>query len=233
MAREAERGSAADPACATVDLPSWAEARAAAMHTERRDAAENRRRILDTARTLFGARGVDAVTMQDIGREAGVGQGTLYRRYAHKGVLCEALLEDSMLGLYQTLTADADAGSPLAHLERLLDRLVAFNEANAPLLIGACAERPGEWYRSPLYVWLHGTIAALLRRAADARETEAVDIEATADALLAALDIELYRFQREQRGFAPERIAAGVRRTVAGLRAPVATPSGVVYERSR
>jgi AcrR family transcriptional regulator len=222
MVRSAESEAAGEGACATADLPSWAAARAAAIRTERRDAAENRRRILASARTLFGERGVDAVTMQEIGREAGVGQGTLYRRYAHKGVLCEALLEDSTLDLYEAIAADVETESPRAHLERLIERVIAFNEANASLLVGACGERPGAWYRSPLYVWLHGTIAALLRRAADAGEIGAIDTDATADTLLAALDIELYRFQREQRGFTPERIAAGLRRIIAGLRAPTA-----------
>ncbi|HZG64870.1 MAG TPA: helix-turn-helix domain-containing protein, partial [Rubrobacteraceae bacterium] len=64
-------------------------------HGERRDAAESRRRVLDTARELFEERGVDSVSMHEIGRAAGVGQGTLYRRYEHKGALCSALLFES------------------------------------------------------------------------------------------------------------------------------------------
>ena len=53
------------------------------MHTEtplRRDAAANRERILDTARRLFSEQGLDA-SMDDVARGAGVGAGTLYRRF--------------------------------------------------------------------------------------------------------------------------------------------------------
>jgi hypothetical protein len=52
---------------------------------ERRDAAENRQQVLAAASRLFAARGVAAVSMDEIAREACVGKGTLYRRYAHKG----------------------------------------------------------------------------------------------------------------------------------------------------
>ena len=61
---------------------------------ERRDAAEHRQRILNVAQRLFAEHGVDAVSMHQIARAAGIGQGTLYRRYAHKGELCMDLLHE-------------------------------------------------------------------------------------------------------------------------------------------
>src|SRR4051794_8640134 len=61
---------------------------------ERRDAAEHRRRILIAARALFAAQGIDATNMTEIARTAHIGQGTLYRRFAHKGELCEALMKE-------------------------------------------------------------------------------------------------------------------------------------------
>lgn len=51
--------------------------------SERRDAAANREQILATARMLFAEREVDLVTMEEIAAAAGVGKGTLYRRYPH------------------------------------------------------------------------------------------------------------------------------------------------------
>src|SRR5215471_19498441 len=59
---------------------------------ERRDAAEHRQRILEVARRLFAQQGVEAVSMHQIALATGIGQGTLYRRYANKGELCMDLL---------------------------------------------------------------------------------------------------------------------------------------------
>src|SRR5256714_5664055 len=56
--------------------------------TERRDATEHRPSILEVARRLFAARGVDAARMHQIAMAAGIGQGTLYRRYAQTASRC-------------------------------------------------------------------------------------------------------------------------------------------------
>jgi len=61
---------------------------------ERADAARNRLRILEAAERLFAARGIAGVTMDDIAAEAGVGKGTLYRRFGDKGGLAVALLDE-------------------------------------------------------------------------------------------------------------------------------------------
>ncbi len=61
---------------------------------ERRDAAEHRQRILEVARRLFAQQGIEAVSMHQIALAAGIGQGTLYRRYANKGELCLDLLRE-------------------------------------------------------------------------------------------------------------------------------------------
>ena len=57
-----------------------------------RDAARNRARILAAARELFAERGLE-VTMDEIARHAGVGVGTVYRRFRQRSELIEALFE--------------------------------------------------------------------------------------------------------------------------------------------
>ncbi|WP_051797255.1 TetR/AcrR family transcriptional regulator [Catenuloplanes japonicus] len=59
----------------------------------RRDAAENRRRILTAARRLFGPGG-DAVHVRDIARDAGVSAATLYRHFPARRDLMDAVLAD-------------------------------------------------------------------------------------------------------------------------------------------
>jgi AcrR family transcriptional regulator len=193
--------------------------------TERRDAAENRRRILAAARELVAAHGVDAVSMNQIAQAAGIGPGTLYRRFAHKGLLCAALLEESAARFHGELAAlmeRRDPPAPLATLGVVLERVVAYNEANGPLL-GAVAdaawgERRAIVYDGPFYGWLHHIVSTLLGRAVAAGECRALDTAWFADALLAPLAIDLYLFQRRVRGFESGRIAAATRQLVAELR---------------
>ena len=73
--------------------------------TLRRDAVQNRERLLAAARELFAERGFD-VTLDDIARHAGVGVGTAYRRFANKGELLDALFAEQTV----EVAAAADAG---------------------------------------------------------------------------------------------------------------------------
>ena len=59
----------------------------------RREAAENRDRLLYAARQVFAVRGLDA-GVDEIARAAGVGMGTLYRRFPTKQALIDELVGD-------------------------------------------------------------------------------------------------------------------------------------------
>jgi AcrR family transcriptional regulator len=61
----------------------------------RRDAERNRQRILDSAVVLFAERGL-GVSLDEIARHAGVGVGTVYRRFPDKEQLIDALFEDRL-----------------------------------------------------------------------------------------------------------------------------------------
>src|SRR5947209_5068512 len=104
---------------------------------ERRDAAEHRQRILEVAGRLFAEQGVDAVSMHQIALAAGIGQGTLYRRYAHKGELCMDLLRERYERFVEDITTllAARATSPaLERLESVLATCVALLEEHGALL---------------------------------------------------------------------------------------------------
>jgi AcrR family transcriptional regulator len=59
----------------------------------RRDAEENRRRVLEAAAELFATHGLDT-SVEEIAHAAGVGMGTLYRRFPTKEALIEQLVHD-------------------------------------------------------------------------------------------------------------------------------------------
>ncbi|MFN6552927.1 TetR/AcrR family transcriptional regulator [Mycolicibacterium septicum] len=61
----------------------------------RKDAERNRQRVLDAARELFAEKGLEA-TLNDVARYANVGVGTVYRRFATKEELLEAIFVDGM-----------------------------------------------------------------------------------------------------------------------------------------
>jgi AcrR family transcriptional regulator len=95
----------------------------------RRDAERNRRRILEAAAEVFAARGL-GVTMDDIAEHAGVGVGTVYRRFPQKELLIDALFEDRIEAFVtlaqQALTED----DPWEALIRFLERGQALQAAN-------------------------------------------------------------------------------------------------------
>ncbi len=59
----------------------------------RKDAERNRPRILHAAAEVFTQRGLDA-TLDDVARQAGVGVGTVYRRFPDKESLVAELFQD-------------------------------------------------------------------------------------------------------------------------------------------
>jgi AcrR family transcriptional regulator len=78
--------------------------------TLRRDAVRNRERLLVAARELFADHGFE-VTLDDIAHHAGVGVGTVYRRFANKGELLDALFAEQtveMAAAADTALADPD-----------------------------------------------------------------------------------------------------------------------------
>jgi AcrR family transcriptional regulator len=188
---------------------------------ERSDAARNRRVILDAARTLFGERGVTCVTMEEIARASGVGKGTLYRRFPHKGFLCQALLDEPTRRL-QEHTLKILRGSETSALEKLeafLDSLVAFTAENLDLLYGGheplCGADRLERFSHPAYDWRRSTVLGLLRTAVREGGVDSeLDLEYLASALLAPLDVDFYYYQHRVQGLSVERISRGVRALV-------------------
>lgn len=193
---------------------------------ERSDAAANRALVLETAAALFAQRGVAGVNMSEIAQAAGVGKGTLYRRFANKGELCLALMDSHLTefqdGMLARMRAMTTAGiGKIEQLAQFMEALVYFTEDHVPLLcevqragLEAAAAGPLELP----HFWQHMTVSGLLQAAA--REGEiagSLDIEYLADALLAPLNAQLYRFQRRERGFSPERISAALRSLVLAL----------------
>lgn len=95
----------------------------------RRDAQRNRKRILEAAAEVFAQRGL-GVTMDDIAEHAGVGVGTVYRRFPNKELLIEAIFEDHLAqiaALLEEAVAQDDAWEALVGA---VERIQAQQAAN-------------------------------------------------------------------------------------------------------
>src|ERR1700677_1922051 len=90
---------------------------------ERGDAARNRALLLEAARSLVDKRGADAVTMDDIAAEAGVGKGTVFRRFGSRAGLMMVLLDEDERAMQQAFMFGPP---PLGPDAPPLDRLLAF-----------------------------------------------------------------------------------------------------------
>jgi len=102
----------------------------------RRDAVRNYHRILDAAREVLGESGADAC-MEEIAARAGVGVGTVYRRFASKDALIDELLQlalEEVLFSTERALARAD-GYGLEELLRALGRSFADHARYASLLL--------------------------------------------------------------------------------------------------
>lgn len=186
---------------------------------ERADAARNRRRILLAAERLFEERGVDQVSMEAIASEAGVGKGTLFRRFGDRAGLVMALLDERTRAFQDALIrGEPPLGPGAPPVERLIafgQGLIALLEAHGDMLLAA--ETGARWVRFNSGVYgLYRTHIAMLVREAD----PALDDVYLAEALLAPFGADLHLYLRRARELPPGRIAAGyeqlVRRLLSG-----------------
>ena len=178
--------------------------------SERRDAAENRQRILDAALRLFEQNGVEQVSMNQIAAEAQLGPGTLYRRYRNKSELCLDLIKDNidlLFGDINEYLEENRKSTPEQRLRGVLHLFIRFREKKAQLLAGVeestSANSLKSRMRSPIYDELHQLFFALFdeMRATESDQSNSVF---KADMLLTALSKDFYSFQRNVRGYSPE-----------------------------
>ncbi|MFX0580044.1 TetR/AcrR family transcriptional regulator [Nocardia nepalensis] len=172
---------------------------------ERADAARNRAKVLAAAAELFATRDPRTVTMDDIAKAAGVGRGTLYRRYPDRNSIAVALLDEHERALQEKLLrGEPPLGPGAAPAERLAAfyaAMVELLDGHADLVLGA--ETGGARFATGAYGFWVLHIRSLLV-AGGVEEPDAM-----VDALLAPLAAEVYQHQRE-RGLTSAQIAAAL-----------------------
>lgn len=176
-----------------MDLPM-----AGSDTTERADAARNRRRIIEAAERLFADQGVSCTSMDQIAEAAGVGKGTLFRRFGNRAALAFAVLDKSE----RTFQEDFLRGPPpLGPGAPPPERLAAFGaamldilETNGEILLDAELWGGGAYMRSAprAFHWLH--IRGLLEE-----EMPGIASDYLADILMGPLSPGVFAHQRRIR----------------------------------
>jgi AcrR family transcriptional regulator len=175
--------------------------------TERADAARNRARILAAAAAVFAGRDPRSVTMEHIATAAGVGRGTLYRRYPNTAAIAVALLDEHERAIQRELISGSP---PLGPGAAPAERLSAFYAAMLELLdrhvdLALGAEGGGARFRTGAYGFWAAHVRALLVQADVAEPDPLVDI------LLAPLAAENFQHQRD-RGLSVAQISGALTR---------------------
>lgn len=154
---------------------------------ERGDAARNRALLLQAARDLVAERGAEAVTMDDVAAAAGVGKGTLFRRFGSRAGLMMVLLDEDERASQQAFLFGPP---PLGPDAPPVERLVAFGRERIRFvhthhaLLSEAGRDPQLRYGPPATV-LRTHVRVLL---SSARTTGSLDSQT--DALLALLDAD-------------------------------------------
>lgn len=190
-----------------------------AWNRQRQAASRNQEAIAQAAADLFRREGVTNVEVRDIAAAAGVGVGTIYRRFGDKAAVIAAVIGEEERALQDELLSGRPPLGPGAppgeRLTAFLAELAALTERNLAVLAASEGAAPGARYRIGAYaVWrLH--VAVLLRTI-----DEDLDADWLADLLLAPLAAEHYRRQRTEHGMSAARVAENLLLAARRLTAP-------------
>ena len=127
--------------------------------TERADAARNRERLMAAAHRLVDDCGVDGVTMDAVAEEAGVGKGTVFRRFRSRAGLMAAILNESESEWQASVLSGPP---PLGPGAEPMERLLAFgrsrleiNLKHADLITAAYAATGQHSYAAYSFAAMH------------------------------------------------------------------------------
>ncbi|MEA2254981.1 MAG: hypothetical protein QOG35_1026 [Solirubrobacteraceae bacterium] len=186
----------------------------AGVRRERADAAANRVRILEAALRVLAARGAEGTSIDAVACEAGVGKGTIFRRFGDRSGLFQALMDEHLRAFQDAfMFGPPPLGPGVAAEERLaafLEGLLDLYDAQLELTLALERDR----WRAPIggYLALSVHVESLVREI-----SPALDAPVIAQLLLNALNVHLVRYLRRDAGVSLETIKASVRPLIAGL----------------
>ena len=182
---------------------------------ERADAVRNRERVLAAAAGLYAEHGADQVSMDAIAEAAGVGKGTLYRRFADKSALAAALLDAKERVLQAAILSGppplGPGATPAERLAAFATAYLAYVDQNADLVTLSQTASPGARMRTGAHRFWRRHCTYLLQHGG------APDADVRADSLLATLSAEMINHWRADTVSKPVDLEAAVQRLARAL----------------
>ncbi|EGG34471.1 transcriptional regulator, TetR family [Paenibacillus sp. HGF5] len=171
-------------------------------------------KILDTAQALFNKYGVEDVSMHQVAKTAGIGQGTLYRRYPSKSKICFTLMEAKIDRFMEGLDVYLrhSEGETVAHrLRTVMTKVILhFNEDLEWLRVMLTSDRLEDtkniMCENPPFTYLRLQIKRLLELAAERGELMPLDPLFTSVMLASLPRADIILYMRDM-GYSAEQIA--------------------------
>lgn len=171
-------------------------------------------KILDTAQSLFNQYGVEEVSMHQVAKTTGIGQGTLYRRFSSKSKICFTLMEAKIdrfideLDIYLRSSGDELVA---LRLRTIMFRLVLLINEDLEMLRIMLIPARLEDARNTLdenapFIYLRSQIQSLLEDAAEQGEVKPLDPLVTSILLSTLPRADIILYLRDM-GYSAEEVA--------------------------
>jgi len=171
--------------------------------------------VLEAAERLFTEHGVKNVSLDAIAAEAGVGKGTVFRRFGDRAGLAVALLDEREQELQAKIISGppplGPGTSPVLRVTAFLDAYLDLLDRHVALFMDSENASDGARYRIGSYHLWHRHLSHLIESA-----RPDLDADYTAHVVLAPLAADLHNALREQ-GYELDRMKSGLRAVATGL----------------
>ncbi|ARJ50766.1 TetR/AcrR family transcriptional regulator [Staphylococcus lutrae] len=174
--------------------------------TKRLDARRNKKKILMTvSQMLHENSDLESINMTAIAKRAEVGVGTLYRHFASKSLLCQAVINDQISDMFDEIESFLAAYSEASMYDRIygvLEIFIKFKERNLNLLsfIEKHGLKENSFSAAPFYHDLYRILENEI-----AKQDEMTDVQLKLDLLLNGFSSDVYLFERFTRGYSKEK----------------------------
>jgi AcrR family transcriptional regulator len=181
---------------------------------ERADAAANRVRILDATRLVLAERGAEGITLDAVAERAGVGKGTVFRRFGDRSGLFQALLDEHLRVFQDAFMFGppplGPGAPPKERLAAFLEGLLDMEDGHLELILALERDR----WKAPIggYIVLSLHAENLIREI-----SPKLDASILAQLLLNAVNVNVVRHLRQEAGVSLAAIKASARALAAGL----------------